>query len=203
MTIATKPREPSISLLLLSLLFVSAAPGCSLFSAPSVSMPSAIENILPGAASSKSRYVPVGHDVTLQSSGFTEDVYQAVRKAKQTNSIVLQVYEDSEALRILPLPSTNQTDTMVGNTGTTGGIFTSTLLKQTGVLKKYGKVQVAVFRPSPSSFDGVRMDVMFAPGSGREIRPESDYALRPGDRIVVRKDDRMSVDSLVDFAMGR
>lgn len=203
MTIATKSREPSISLLLLSLVFVSAAPGCSVFSVPSVSMPSGLENFLPGADSSKSRYVPVGQDVTLQSSGFTQDVYQAVRKAKQTNSIVLQVYEDSEAIRILPLPSTEGSSALTSNAGTTGSIFTSTLLKQTGVLKKYGKVQVAVFRASPASFEGIRMDVMFAPGSNREIRPESDYALHPGDRIVVRKDDRMSVDSLFDFAMGR
>lgn len=201
MTIATKLREPSISLLLLSFLIISTAPGCSLFSSPSVSLPSGLENFMPGMASSKSRYVPVGPDVTLQSSGFTEDVYRAIREAKQTNSIVLQVFEDSEGLRVLPLPPTNSSATMAGNSGASGGIFISTLLEQTGVLKKYGKVQVAVFRPSPSSFEGVRMDVVFA--SGGQIRPESDYALHPGDRIVVRKDDRMSVDSLVDFAMGR
>ena len=203
MTTATKSREPSISLLLLSLVIISAAPGCSLFAVPNVNLPKGLNSFLPGGASSESRYVPVGQDVNLQSGSFTQDVYQAVRKAKQTNSIVLQVYEDTEALRVLPLPSTDVSNITGSNTGATGGIFVSTLLKQTGVLKKYGKVQVAVFRPSPASFDGVRMDVMFAPGSNREIRPESDYALRPGDRIVVRKDSSMSFDSLFDFAIGR
>lgn len=82
-------------------------------------------------------------------------------------------------------------------------MFVSTLLQQTGVLKKFGKVQVAVFRPSPASFEGVRMDVLFAKRGNNQIRPESDYALHPGDRIVVRKDDRMSVDSLVGLALGR
>ncbi len=47
------------------------------------------------------------------------------------------------------------------------------------------------------------MDVLFAEHASDQVRPESDYALRPGDRLVIRKDDRAGLGSLIDMALGR
>jgi hypothetical protein len=206
----TPPKidESSIRFLILPLALITFLPGCSLFSGPGANLPSlgvsdTVASLMPGGSSPESRYVPVNGEASLPSSTFTQDVYHAVRKAKQTNSIVLQVVGDSEAIRILPLPDVSDSAISSNPSGSAKGIFVSTLLNQTGVLNEFRKVQVAVFRPSPSSFEGVRMDVLFESRGKHQIRPESDYSLHSGDRVVVRKDDGMSIDSLVDIALGR
>lgn len=156
--------------------------------------------LLHGEASAEGTYVPVGADATLPSGSFTQPVHQAVRKAKQENAVVLQVLGSDEPIRVLPLPRGNDAGAI---DSPSSGVFVSTLLKQTGVLKKYGRINASLYRPSPSSFEGVRMDVLFTRRDHEQIRPESDYALRAGDRLVIREDERMGFGSIVDLALGR
>ncbi len=110
---------------------------------------------------------------TLQPNPSAE-VFQRVKQAKAQNAIVLQVQGDKEPLRVLPLPPEGRS------------VNVSDLLGQTGLLKRFGNMQVRVHRDAPGQMDGVRMDVKV---NNEKVRPESDYALRPGDRIMVRKDD--------------
>lgn len=107
-------------------------------------------------------------------AGGSEEVFQRIKQAKSQNAIVLQVDGDAEPVRVLPLPPEGRS------------VNVSDLLEQTGVASAFGGMQVRVYRDSPNQMDGVRMDVHF---EGKRIRPESDYALRPGDRIHVRKDE--------------
>lgn len=189
------------------LLAVGFTSGCSLFStggmgAGGLSLMGL--GSLQGESSHDNTYVPVGSDAALPSTSFSQEAYQAVCKAKQENAIVLQILENDEPVRVLPLPLASGPPATSAGVGTTpSGIFVSSLLTQTGVLQKYGRVQGALYRPSPSSFEGVRMDLIFSEHDKHQIRPESDYALRAGDRLVIRKDDSIKLNSILDLALGR
>tara|TARA_A100001391_G_scaffold199120_1_gene181646 strand:- start:235 stop:813 length:579 start_codon:yes stop_codon:yes gene_type:complete len=185
------------------------ATGCSVFSGSPIrfsSLPGMMPSMLPSSSQEQKNYVPVGADTTLPSTTFTQEAYESVRNAKANNSIVLQILDDDVPIRVLPLPPAGAAGP--GCDAGTGGsappsVYVSTLLKQTGVLRKLGKVQAALYRPSPNSLDGVRMDVLFSPHDAEQVRPESDYALRPGDRLVIGKDNKMGIDSLLDLVLDR
>lgn len=182
--------------------------GCSLFSTPGLKMPTLpglTSPPIPTQAEVQANYVPVGSTASLPSATFNQEVYQSVRNAKANNSIVLQVLDDDTPIRILPLPSAegSASDPAVASPGGGRSVFVSTLLNQTGVMRKLGKAQAALYRPSPENYEGIRMDVLFSAHSTEQVRPESDYALRPGDRLVIRKDDRMGMSSFIDMALGR
>lgn len=113
------------------------------------------------------------------------EVYQRIKQAKSQHAVVLQVAGDSEPIRVLPLPPDGRP------------VFVSDLLEQTGVFKRFGRVQAELFRDSPTDFRGVRMAVQLDQGS--RVRPESDYALRPGDRLRVQADPS---SALGDFLGG-
>lgn len=119
----------------------------------------------------------------------TMESYQKIREAKAQNSVVLQVAGDDQPVRVLPLPPGEQS------------VFISQLLTQTGVLGKFGGVQATLYRPSPDSIAGIRMDVKFADDG--TVDPASDYGLRPGDRIQVRRKRTTPLQSLVDMALQR
>ena len=63
-------------------------------------------------------------------------------------------------------------------------VFVSDLLRQSGVQRKIGRVRAVLYRSSADSINGIRMAVNMAP-DGKSVRPESDYALRAGDRLEV------------------
>ena len=191
----------SVALLCLSL----SQAGCSILSPGAPSMPN-LNSFIPAAFNPEkpSKYVPIGGAATLPSSSFTEDAYKAVRRAKESNSVVLQIVDDEGPVRVLPLPtdgaSSAATMGFAGGNGDPPTVYVSTLLKQTGLVEKLGSIEMALYRPSPNSFEGVRMDVAL---SGQEVRPETDYALQAGDRLVVRRDSRIALDNMIDLVLGR
>lgn len=117
---------------------------------------------------------------TLQPNAAAE-TFQKVKQAKRENAVILQVQGDPEPVRILPLPQDGQS------------VFVSDLLKQTGVFRKFGRVHAELYRDSTNLMDGVRMRVDIQ--GGDRITPGTDYALRPGDRLLVR---RVSTTALGD-----
>ncbi len=120
------------------------------------------------------------------------DVYQKVRQAQAENSIVLQVAsDDDEPVRVLPLPPESS-----GR-----AVFVSDLLKQTGVMQKLGSVEATLYRSSPQVIGGVRMKVRMSEGR-TVVLPESDYSLRPGDRLYVAKSTNTVMDTLLSAALG-
>ena len=118
-----------------------------------------------------------------------EQVYYAVRQAKSKNSIVLHVVSDSTPVRVLPLPQAKS-------------VYVSQLLRDTGVAKKIGSIEATLYRHSTDSINGLPMKVKIA-SDGKSVKPESDYALQPGDRLLVRKADNPALQSLVNMVLGR
>ncbi len=117
-----------------------------------------------------------------------EEIYHKVRQAAASNSIVLNVIGDSE-VRVLPLPPGQKS------------VFVSNLLKDTGVLKKLGTIDAVMYRHSKDTIGGIRMNVQMT-NDKRTVRPESDYALKPGDRLEVRKATHPTIDKLIEMAIG-
>src|SRR3954464_14986055 len=65
-------------------------------------------------------------------------------------------------------------------------------IEQSGAAKKFDRALISVYRPLPSG--GMhKMDLEFDPKSHR-VAPEYDYAVLPGDRIVVTEDPRGFMD---------
>lgn len=131
----------------------------------------------------------VGQPLDLQNTDLARR-YQCVRQAKTQNGVVLEVVGDEEPYRVLPLPEGQKS------------VFVSHLLAQTGVQRKLGQIKATLYRCSNDSWTGIPMEVRMA-DEGQRVRPESDYALRAGDRLRVEKDETSAVDLLVDMALAR
>ncbi len=118
-----------------------------------------------------------------------EQIYKGVREAKARNAVVLHVVGDSSPVRVLPLPEDGRSVTV------------SNLLTQTQVTKKLGTISATLFRPAADSISGMPLAVKMEK-DGRKVRPECDYALRPGDRLRVKKSVSPTVQGLIDGVFG-
>ena len=148
----------------------------------------------PGTLRKKRRYATPDGSVelgTTASGSLSLESYQKIQQAKSANSIVLQVEGDSEPIRVLPLPDQSAT---LG--GAPKSAFVSELLTQTGLLKRFGAVDVTVFRPSADTISGIRMDVQI--DEEGQVEPVTDYALHAGDRVYVRKRRKSLVQGMLD-----
>jgi hypothetical protein len=119
----------------------------------------------------------------------SKQVYYAVRQAKAENGVVLQVIGDEIPARVLPLPADTKT------------VYVSELLTQTGVLQKLESVNATLFRYANDSIGGIPMEVKMA-DDGDSVRPESDYALQAGDRLMVSKAPHPAMKVLVNAVLG-
>ncbi len=111
-------------------------------------------------------------------------MFRAVQTARQTNSIVLQVEGAEKPMRVIPLPTDGKT------------VFMNDLLRQTGLKSKYNGLDIVLLRSGAGEMDGVKMAVTFD-GKGR-VSTGTDYALRPGDRIMVRKVLNSTIQNVLD-----
>jgi hypothetical protein len=93
-------------------------------------------------------------------------------EAQRNNAILLEVDSGKATTRMIPLPDDGRP------------VYVSDLLRQSGLLDEFPRMDAVLFRPSPSEPNGIRMGIRFRPKSN-QIAPEHDYALRPGDRIRV------------------
>ncbi|MDG2221638.1 MAG: hypothetical protein P8L85_09670 [Rubripirellula sp.] len=118
----------------------------------------------------------------------SEQAYHGVRQAKSQHAVVLEVVGDSEPVRVLPLPP--------GKT-----VYVSNLLEDTGVAKKLGAIEATLYRSEADSIGGLPMEVRVA-SDGRTVRPESDYALRPGDRLRVAEGTNPILEGLFGSILG-
>ncbi|MFN0021035.1 MAG: hypothetical protein ACKVP0_22480 [Pirellulaceae bacterium] len=74
------------------------------------------------------------------------------------------------------------------------------MLVQTGALKKYRRIEVEVMRPLPNG--GAHKIPCEYDRETRQINPESDYALMPGDRVIIKEDASTIVDDIMQSAGG-
>jgi hypothetical protein len=74
-------------------------------------------------------------------------------------------------------------------------MFVADVIRDAKLHKKVGRIHVRVMRPNGNAAP-VRMDIDFDE-SGRRVREGTNYSLRPGDRIVVAKDDSTVVSRML------
>ena len=73
-------------------------------------------------------------------------------------------------------------------------------LEQAGAHKKFRRIEVELVRPLPQGgFHRIPCDYDRA---NKQITPEFDYALLPGDRIVVKEDPSTIIDDMLTSALG-
>jgi hypothetical protein len=78
-------------------------------------------------------------------------------------------------------------------------IHVQTAMEQTGALKKFDRSMISIYRQLPNG--GVhKMDLEFDREQKR-IAPEYDYAILPGDRIIVTEDPRNMMDDVMERAL--
>ncbi|WP_442507422.1 hypothetical protein SH528x_006342 [Novipirellula sp. SH528] len=175
------PSSASFALaLVVGVLVTGSSVGCSAFNLPGFSPTEPGANYVAAGVAGGYR----GLDETMDA-----EAYQKVRQAQAENSLVLQVAD--EPIRILPLPPESS-----GRS-----VFVSDLLKQTGVMQKLGAVNAVLYRSSPQAIGGIRMEVRMN-DSHSVVLPESDYALRAGDRIYVTKSQISAIQGLLTQALG-
>ena len=73
-------------------------------------------------------------------------------------------------------------------------------LEQTGVAKKWARMNVEVYRPLPSG-GWHKMSLEFD-REHHQVPPEYDYALLPGDRIVVVQDTSNIMDDIMERTLA-
>lgn len=66
--------------------------------------------------------------------------------------------------------------------------FVADLVSDTNLTKRVGRIKVTVARETVAGQPPVRMDVDFD-SSGKNVMVEQNYALQPGDRVFVSKDE--------------
>lgn len=72
-------------------------------------------------------------------------------------------------------------------------------IQQTGAVKQFDRALISVYRPLPSG-GWHKMDLEFDHKEHR-VPPEYDYAILPGDRIVVTEDPRTVMDDFMERAL--
>jgi hypothetical protein len=122
-------------------------------------------------------------------TSISEKVHLAVRQAKAENGVVLQVVGDDNPARVLPLPPGRQS------------VYVSELLTQTGVQQKLENVHATLYRHSTDSIGGIPMEVKMSK-DGDSVRPESDYSLQSGERLMASKAPHPAMQSLVHAILG-
>ncbi len=111
-------------------------------------------------------------------------MYRAIQTARQTGAIVVQIEGAEKPLKVLPLPTDGST------------VFVSSLIRQMDLKRRFRGLDITLFRSTGQVMDGVKMAVTFDK-SGR-VTTGTDYALRPGDRVTVRRQLHSAMQSIVD-----
>jgi hypothetical protein len=78
-------------------------------------------------------------------------------------------------------------------------IHIQTALEQSGAIKKFERCDIEVYRPLPAG-GWHKMKLEFDRDSKR-IPPEYDYAILPGDRIIVTEDTTTIIDDITERAL--
>ena len=78
-------------------------------------------------------------------------------------------------------------------------IHVQTAIEQTGAAKKFARAEIALFRPLPSG--GWHKMLLEYDRETHSVPPEYDYAILPGDRIVVTEDTTTIFDDVMQRAL--
>ncbi len=80
-------------------------------------------------------------------------------------------------------------------------MFVETLVQEAKIHERLGGVNMSIMRPTGPNLPPVRMDVRVK-DTGKVKDMEQNYALMPGDHIIVTYDQRTSLEVFVDSIRG-
>jgi hypothetical protein len=72
-----------------------------------------------------------------------------------------------------------------------------TALERSGAIKKYRDMEIMILRVVKETGRGLRMPVNYVPRK-KSVSPEQNYAIHPGDRILVKPKSSNVLDKIVD-----
>ena len=78
-----------------------------------------------------------------------------------------------------------------------GPVTVQTALQRSGAIEKFRSMDIMVYRVVEDSGRGLKMPVVYTPRK-KSVLPEQDYALHPGDRVVIQSRTNNALDKLVD-----
>ena len=80
-------------------------------------------------------------------------------------------------------------------------MFVENLVQEAKIHERVGSVAISIMRPAGANLPPVRMDVnVLATGKCKNM--EENYALMPGDHIIVNHDERTGLEMIVDKLKG-
>jgi hypothetical protein len=139
--------------------------------------------IAPGCSALTMRGNPDKAAKALESSPEARE-YEKLLQARRDNAIVLQINRDTAGGRVLPLPKNGEP------------VFLNDLLTQTGVGQKIGQMTLTVYRVPDRGGAPLKMQANWD-ANNNCVEPSTDYALRPGDRVVVENASTGLVDRVM------
>lgn len=81
-------------------------------------------------------------------------------------------------------------------------MFIEDLVREAKIHERLGGTNISIMRPAGPNLPPVRMDVRVS-DSGKVKNMEDNYALMPGDHLVVNYDQRTSLESFFDSLHGK
>ena len=111
--------------------------------------------------------------------------------ASDGQSLIMEVRQDGEKPHIerIPLPKDHP-------------MFVETLVQEAKIHERLGGVNISIMRPTGPNTAPVRMDVRVK-DTGKVKEMEDNYALMPGDHLIVTYDQRTSLEVLMDNVRGK
>ena len=96
--------------------------------------------------------------------------------------VVLEIRSDERHLETIPLPEK--------------GMFIEDLVQQAKLHENFGSLNISIMRPNGEGAAPVRLD-MTTNDNGKATNVGQNYALRPGDHIIVLNDERTYFERFV------
>jgi hypothetical protein len=77
------------------------------------------------------------------------------------------------------------------------GVFIQDIVQQAKLHEKFGRLQISIMRPHGIGMPPVRLDAQ-TDSDGQITNVATNYALLPGDHVIVNEDSRSSLEKFLD-----
>ncbi len=98
--------------------------------------------------------------------------------------VILEVRDGKVHLESIPLPMDR-------------AVFIEDIVQEARLHERFGQLIISIMRPTELGGAPLRLDVLIG-SSGRATNAGQNYALMPGDHIVVNSDNRSGVERFID-----
>lgn len=98
--------------------------------------------------------------------------------------VILEVREDGTHVESIPLDMDK-------------AVFIEDIVQQARLHDRFGQLDISIMRPTPNGGPPLRLDTHIE-STGKATNVGQNYALLPGDHIVVNSDNRSSLERFID-----